>query len=299
MAKGRDCSVELIQLKYFKAVARTGKIAAAAQELFLSPPALSTSIARLEKELGTPLFDRTGNRITLNPQGEIFLRHVNEVFDALDRAKTELHHSLLRQQQHIRLANTGSNLWMDLITAFSQEFPQYTLTCTSTDYIYLENVFAQYTFLLAEEGELSANSPFEPDSLFLFEDQPAILVHPDHPLAALKQVTVSQLRNEHLILPMQNTPRRERLMQLLLSGGIDPDTTSSFNYLISRNMVQQNIAIAFTTVRSRHVNLGDLKVVPLENTLTPWRMRLYWMGNQAMTEAELTFRAFVEEYYRA
>lgn len=291
--------MELMQLKYFKAVARTGKIATAAQELFLSPPALSTSISRLEKELGTPLFDRTGNRITLNTQGEIFLRHANEIFDTLDRAKTELHHSLMRQQQHIWLTNTGSNLWMDLITAFSQEFPQYTLTCTSADHIYLENVFAQYTFLLAEEGELLENSPFEPDSLFLFEDQPAILVHPDHPLAHLEQVTVSQLRSENLILPMQDTPRRERLMQLLISGGIDPNTTSSFNYLISRNMVQQNIGIAFTTVRSRHVNLGNLKVVPLENTLTPWRMRLYWMGDHPMTEAELTFRSFVEEYFRA
>lgn len=291
--------MELMQLKYFKTVARTGKISAAAQELFLSAPALSTSISRLEKELGTPLFDRTGNRINLNAQGEIFLRHVNEVFDSLDRAKTELHHSLLRQQQHIWLANTGSNQWMELITAFSQEYPQYTLTCTSADYIYLENVFAQYTFLLAEEGELPETSALDPDSLFLFEDQPAILVHPDHPLAGKEQVTVAQLRSEHLILPMQDTPRRERLIQLLRSGDIDPDTVSSFNYLISRNMVQQNIGIAFTTVRSRHVNLGDLKVVPLENPLTPWRMRLYWMRDHVMTQAEQTFRSFVEEYYRA
>ena len=289
--------MELSQLKYFKTVAKTGKISAAAQELFLSAPALSTSIARLEKELGTPLFDRTGNRISLNAQGEIFLRHVNEVFDCLDRANIELHHSLLRQQQHIWLANTGSNQWMELITAFSQEYPQYTLTCTSADYIYLENVFAQYTFLLAEEGELPET--FEADSLFLFEDQPAILVHPDHPLARLQQVSVDQLRNEHLILPMQDTPRRGRLLQLLRAGGIDPDTTSSFNYLISRNMVQQNIGIAFTTVRSRHVNLGNLRVIPLENTLTPWRMCLYWMREHSMTQAEHAFRSFVEEYYRA
>ena len=289
--------MELMQLKYFKTVARTGKIAAAARELFLSPPALSTSIARLEKELGTPLFDRTGNRITLNAQGEIFLRHVNEVFDSLERAKTELHHSLRRQQQHIWLANTGSNQWVELITAFSQEHPQYTLTCTSADYIYLDSVFAQYTFLLAEESEFSETA--DADSLFLFEDQPAILIHPDHTLAHSKQLSIDQLQGENLILPMQDSPRRERLIQLLRSGGIDPDTISSFNYLISRNMVQENIGIAFTTVRSRHVNLGDLKVVPLENPLTPWRMRLYWMRDHVMTQAEQTFRSFVEQYYRA
>lgn len=289
--------MELMQLNYFKTVARTGKISAAAQELFLSPPALSTSISRLEKELGMPLFDRTGNRIVLNAQGEIFLRHVNEVFDSLDRAKAELRHSLRRQQQHIWLANTGSNQWVELITAFSQEHPQYTVTCTSADYIYLGNVFAQYTFLLAEEGELPETS--DADSLFLFEDQPAILIHPNHPLAHLKQLSIDQLQGENLILPMQDSPRRERLIQLLRSGGIDPDTISSFNYLISRNMVQENMAISFTTVRSRHVNLGNLKVIPLKNPLTPWRMRLYWTREHTLTQAEQTFRSFVENYYRA
>ena len=62
------------QLHYFKAVATICKIADAAESLFVSAPALSTSIARLEKELGVKLFDRAGNRITLNAQGKIFLR---------------------------------------------------------------------------------------------------------------------------------------------------------------------------------------------------------------------------------
>lgn len=92
--------MELAQLKYFKTIAKTGKITAAAQELFLTPPALSTSIVRLEKELGVPLFDRTGNRIRLNPQGELFLKHVDEVFDTPDRARRELQRSLLQQHQH-------------------------------------------------------------------------------------------------------------------------------------------------------------------------------------------------------
>ena len=44
--------MELMQLKYFKTVAEIGKISDAAQALFISAPALSTSISRLEKELG-------------------------------------------------------------------------------------------------------------------------------------------------------------------------------------------------------------------------------------------------------
>ena len=75
--------MELRQLQYFKTVAEMGKISDAAQALFISAPALSTSISRLEKELGMPLFDRTGNKITLNQQGQIFLRYVNQIFSNL------------------------------------------------------------------------------------------------------------------------------------------------------------------------------------------------------------------------
>ena len=72
--------MELQQLKYFKTVASLGKISDAAEVLFISAPALSTSIARLEKELGMKLFDRASNRITLNAQGQIFLKYVNQIF---------------------------------------------------------------------------------------------------------------------------------------------------------------------------------------------------------------------------
>lgn len=61
--------MELLQLKYFKTVAETGTISEAAKALFISAPALSTSISGLETEMGMDLFERTNNRIILNRQG--------------------------------------------------------------------------------------------------------------------------------------------------------------------------------------------------------------------------------------
>jgi len=110
--------MELLQLKYFKTVAEMGKISAAAQALFISAPALSTSISRLEKELGVSLFDRTNNRIHLNRQGQILLRYVNQVFSSLDCAKAELRQSMMLQGQHVSIAMVASTQWVDMITAF-------------------------------------------------------------------------------------------------------------------------------------------------------------------------------------
>ena len=113
--------MELQQLKYFKKVAETEKISAAAESLFISAPARSASVARLEKELGMALFDRSGNSIRLNRQGRILLHYVNQVFASLESARVELRQSMMQQSRHVAVAAMSSNTWIDLIAAFSQE----------------------------------------------------------------------------------------------------------------------------------------------------------------------------------
>ena len=68
--------MEWHQLEYFKVVAQMQHVTHAAEELSISQPALSRSIAKLEEELGFPLFDRSGKGIVLNRYGQIFLQYV-------------------------------------------------------------------------------------------------------------------------------------------------------------------------------------------------------------------------------
>ena len=91
--------MDIQQMRYFKTVAETGKISEAAESLFISAPALSTSVARLEKELGVKLFDRTNNKIVLNRQGELFLDYVNETMENLEDLKDALQKSLMEKDE--------------------------------------------------------------------------------------------------------------------------------------------------------------------------------------------------------
>lgn len=59
----------------------------AAQELYVAQPSLSRTIARLEDELGVPLFDRLGWQIQLNQLGHTFLHHVERAFAELEEGK--------------------------------------------------------------------------------------------------------------------------------------------------------------------------------------------------------------------
>ena len=51
-------------------------------------------------------------------------------------------------------------------------------------------------------------------------------------------------------------------------------------------------------MHAHHFNLGDLRVIPLQNDLSPWLMSLYWRRDHNLTPAELTFRDFAAHYFQ-
>ena len=292
--------MELVLLKYFKTVAAVGKISEAAESLFISPSALSTSISRLEKELGVKLFDRTNNRIILNPQGQTFLKYVNQIFTALDSARTELRQNALMQARHVSLASVLSTQWVDLITAFTQNYPQFTLSYTSIKRAELSDsgLAAQYTFLLADEDEIPPHSAEKLDSIRLFEDKPMIMVHPEHPLADREWVDLSELQGETLFLPLQDYSLYDNLVSLFEAAGIAFPIGNSYTMLMAQQLVSKGLGVGFSSVHTVRNGTLPIKYIPIRTAYRGWTTRLYWRKNHTLTENEKLFKAFVESYYQ-
>ena len=74
------------QLKYFLEVAQSENISRTAQRHLLPSSAVSSSIKKLEQELGVPLFDRSGNKIALNAKGKFFAAEIEEICKKIDAA---------------------------------------------------------------------------------------------------------------------------------------------------------------------------------------------------------------------
>src|SRR5436305_12774390 len=82
--------MDRIQLRYFQTAARHQHVSRAAAELRVAQPALSRAIARLEAELGVPLFDRRGRRVRPNRFGAMFLARADRALDEVDQGQHEL-----------------------------------------------------------------------------------------------------------------------------------------------------------------------------------------------------------------
>ncbi|ULT68917.1 LysR substrate-binding domain-containing protein [Pseudomonas sp. BC42] len=79
--------MELSQLKMVNAVARTGSIARAAEQLHCVPSNITNRLKQLESELGTPLFTRVGRGLKISAAGEIFLGYSERILALVDEAK--------------------------------------------------------------------------------------------------------------------------------------------------------------------------------------------------------------------
>lgn len=79
-----------VQLEYFCTLAKTMHLGKASEQLFVSPPSLSTTIKRIEAELGVPLFQRCGRNIELTEYGKYFLPKAEGMLKLYNEAKVDL-----------------------------------------------------------------------------------------------------------------------------------------------------------------------------------------------------------------
>jgi LysR family hydrogen peroxide-inducible transcriptional activator len=193
--------MEIHQLRYFCAVARTGSFTRAAEELGIAQPSLSQQIRALEKQIGTPLFERLGRSTRLTVYGEALyqpalaiLRQVTEAQAAIDD---------LQQGVKGRLRIGVIPTIMPYFIAphagdFVAQFPE-------LDVQFVEDTTAHLLENL-QSGDLDmavASLPVRNRDIVcseLFRDPLLIAVAHGHPLAGRQELDLQDLRDERLVL---------------------------------------------------------------------------------------------------
>ena len=111
------------QLRVFAEVARQGSMVRAAETLALTPPAVSMQIKEIENQVGLPLFDRHGRRVSLSTAGEYFVVHAKRLLADLKEAETamarfkRLEHGLLT----IGIVSTAKYFVPQLLARFHED----------------------------------------------------------------------------------------------------------------------------------------------------------------------------------
>ena len=186
--------MNLIHLRYFVELSRTGSYTQAAKRLCITQPSLSHAMAQLEEELGAPLFRRQGRTTALTPLGEQFLTAVRQSLDVLDRGIEGVRQAargagLLRIGMVRPLA---VELVPKLAGAFLKERPEGEVRFTfHTDVTHA--LLGQL-----EAGELDAVFSSPPPEQLGLSSHPVgrqdlvVIVPEDHPLAGRKSIDLEE-----------------------------------------------------------------------------------------------------------
>ena len=179
--------MELNQLKYFKAVAEYGSISRAAEALYISQPALSKVIGRLESEVGVKLFERTNSGMQLNLNGVRMLQCANTIFSELDKCTADLKNNAKRRITIMASKDYGWDAELDQIQALHPDL-SISYTCADASAC-LEAVRRERCTIAIIECQPDTAA----GAAVLYPLKWCVIAHRDHPLAAGGAVSLPAL----------------------------------------------------------------------------------------------------------
>lgn len=252
--------MRLEQIKYFIDVTETMSITHAANANFISPQALSSALSSLEKEIGYSLLSRSSNRISLLPEGEIFLRYAKEIVYSYTSALSDLESyfakdKALNGKLNIYSASNISDLILpETINYFSFRYPDIKIKVTEID---IDNIllFLQSSnewdilFLTATESYteqlISILSAQNINKVVLSKDEIVVCTKATDAISKAKMLSNDEiyhyLSKENLSFSLYNfIPTNDETSRLFCCSNC---LTASNNASLHKMFLQQNIAL--------------------------------------------------------
>ncbi len=174
--------------QYLQTLVRYGSITRAAEQLYITPSALSKYISSLEKEAGVPLFSRIGNRFVLTYAGERYLDWCAR-FDSLSSQMESEFRDLSRQKSgvlRIGVQSALSDLLMRrVLPDFYQQYPDIRISLTEGTGNTILSQMHKLSLDAAISNRPPESEPFEQEVLIRMDQ--VLLVPAEHPLTALAE----------------------------------------------------------------------------------------------------------------
>ena len=259
----------LSSYRIFYTVANAGNISKAAKELYISQPAISKSIQKLEESVGCKLFSRSSRGVVLTEEGKLLYEHVSDAFETLTLGEEKLRRSIELGVGHLKIG-VSSTLCKYLLLPYLKKFIRQnphisiSITCQSTN----------DTLKLLEDNKIDIGLIGKPGSLknihfdFLEEIEDIFVATKDY-LRNLKArgVTKNQiLQSSTLMLLDKNNMTRQYIDDYLQENQIqvrDSIDISNMDLLIDFARISVGVACVIKNFVKEDLESGALIEIPL------------------------------------
>ena len=259
----------LSSYRIFYTVANTGNISKAAKELYISQPAISKSIQKLEESVGCKLFSRSSRGVVLTDEGKLLYEHVSEAFETLTMGEEKLKRSIELGVGHLKIG-VSSTLCKYLLLPYLKEFIRQnphisiSISCQSTS----------DTLKLLEDNKIDIGLIGKPENLknihfdFLEEIEDIFVAAKDY-LRNLKARGIQKdhilQSSTHMLLDKNNMTRQYiddylQENQIIIKDSID---ISDMDLLIDFARIGVGVACVIKNFVREDLENGTLMEIPL------------------------------------
>ncbi|KIG01490.1 LysR family transcriptional regulator [Caballeronia concitans] len=288
----------LRQLKIFETVARRLSFSRAAEELYLTQPAVSTQVKQLEEHAGLPLFEQLGKRIYLTPAGNEMLhysRAILEQFREADDAMARLK-GISGGTLNVAVISAGDYFFPRLLAAFTKRNTDVRLNLAVHN---REELLHQLTDNLTDLAVM-VRPPRDMDTVNVsFAPHPYVIVAPpDHPLVGRKNLPLEALADEPFIVRERGSDTwnsmEEGFAGRLANLNVAMEITSTETI---KQAVIAGMGVSFLSAHtiSMELQVGKLAVLDIEGFPVMLNWFVVHRNNKRLPPVALAFKEFLIE----
>ena len=282
--------MELLQLKYFCAAAKSENFVSLAKQYMVPPSSISHTIAKLEKELGTQLFARNGNKIALNDYGRMFYSHIDMALAKIEDGVVCVND--LHRKTVSLILREGTSPMIGMIAAFKEKYPEYEVVFPMVNREQKGSFFLRISAKPFVGEENFESVPF-------FTER--ILVAVPSSLAIAKKDTLSfnDIKNQSII-GFYKAPEQYWLDGYFKKHGHKPQTIIECSKDSSvAEFVKNGFGIAFCPeISTPSIHTDGIKLCSLAGFDGKRTIYASWPKEFILTDAPKTFVDFGVEYFR-
>ncbi|MEU5578745.1 LysR family transcriptional regulator [Streptomyces huasconensis] len=270
--------MDLQQMRYVLAVAETENFTRAAERCHVVQSALSHQVARLEKELGARLFERTSRKVRLTAAGEAFLPAARQALEAAERAKAEVAAATGEIRGKLAIGSIPTVAAVDLPAVLRRYRLRYPQVGISLRVGSSEQLVEQVRDGALDVAFLGVPPGFRPQGVRereLAHGQHVAVVAPDHPLATETEVDLSRLVEETFVDFAEGSAARAQSDEAFAAAGLRREVAFEVSGVdFMGRMVRHGLGIALLP-STFAAELPGVRAVPVTNG--PVRVeRLVW-----------------------
>lgn len=296
----------LSQLNYFRVVARYEHISHAAEALLVAQPALSATISKIEKELGTSLFDRQGRNIELNDAGRRLLTHADFIFEQLDAMQRSLAQTKEILENEFTLSVSNSMFLNGWLQKFVLANPKIRLR---------QKMLSETEMLeaLLEESIDVALGEFDQEipgivRKNIVEDEYVITIPKGHPLEHKQEIFFADIQDENIVALPSNTIFKIA-DRMFAQKGCKPNIVFEGNQRMMTKMMQLNHGLLFASRQMLYMpylsedrfdrEAPSYKVIvrPIADLECRYHLALCWKEGRELPLMAQKFIAAMEQEY--